>query len=273
MKKVLVTGATGFIGRHVVADLLRRGYDVVATSTDSDAHPFDFTDFDNSVNYYEYFGRPDKVIHLAWQGLPNYKSLFHFEVNLPLHYSFLKNIVTNGCRDVTVAGTCFEYGMKEGRLSEDMPTDPHNPYALAKDSLRRFLTELQKTVPFVFRWVRLFYMYGKGQNSKSLFSQLDAALEKNESVFNMSGGEQVRDYLPVEQVAVYICDIALQDKITGIINCCSGVPITVKSLVEKYLMEKGKAIKLNLGYYPYPDYEPMSFWGDNSKLQSILNEQ
>ena len=114
-------------------------------------------------------------------------------------------------------------------------------------------------------------MYGQGQNPNSLFSQLDKALTNGDAVFNMSGGEQVRDYLPVEKMATYIVDIALQNKITGIINCCSGVPVTVKELVETYLKERNKNISLNLGYYPYSDYEPMRFWGDNSKLKSIAS--
>ena len=86
----------------------------------------------------------------------------------------------------------------------------------------------------------------------------------------MSGGEQVRDYLPVEKVAEYIAAIALQHSVEGIINCCSGKPVTVKELVENYLAEKHKNIALNLGHYPYPDYEPMRFWGDNKKLKSIV---
>ena len=85
----------------------------------------------------------------------------------------------------------------------------------------------------------------------------------------MSGGEQTRDFLPVDKVAEYIVTIAMQTKTTGIINCCSGVPVTVKQLVSNYLKTKNKSIKLNLGYYPYPDFEPMHFWGDNSKLKSI----
>jgi dTDP-6-deoxy-L-talose 4-dehydrogenase (NAD+) len=213
------------------------------------------------------------IIHLAWEGLPNYKSLFHFESNLNRHYVFLKNLISNGCRNVTVAGTCFEYGMKTGCLTEQMPTEPANPYALAKDTLNKFLVELSKSDPFVLKWVRLFYMYGQGQNQGSLFSQLQKALDNNENVFNMSGGEQVRDYLPVEQAAEYIVKIALQDKITGNINCCSGNPVTIKEMVNKQIQKSGKKIELNLGYYPYPDYEAMAFWGDNKKLQQILNEK
>ncbi len=87
----------------------------------------------------------------------------------------------------------------------------------------------------------------------------------------MSGGAQERDYLPIEKVAEYIVKIALQNSITGIINCSSGEPITVKKLVLNYLKQKQQSIQLNLGHYPYTDYEPMRFWGDNKKLKSIIN--
>ena len=88
----------------------------------------------------------------------------------------------------------------------------------------------------------------------------------------MSSGEQLRDYLPVENVAEYIVKIALQDRINGIINCCSGIPVSIRELVENHLEKKQKKIHLNLGYYPYPDYEPMEFWGDNRKLKAILEK-
>ena len=172
---------------------------------------------------------------------------------------------------MTVAGTCFEYGMQEGCLSEDMLAMPNNPYGRAKDTLRKELDQLAIKHPFVYKWARLFYMYGKGQNSKSLISQLDYAIENGDQVFNMSGGEQIRDFLPVEKVAEFLVKIALQNKITGIINCCSGQPNTVRELVEEYLAFRHKRIALNLGYFPYPDYEPMSFWGNLSKFNKIMN--
>jgi dTDP-6-deoxy-L-talose 4-dehydrogenase (NAD+) len=285
MKKVLVTGCTGFIGNHVVKQLLQNGCEVVATSAhETKARQFDwfrqvkYIPFDLQAdnvmhNYFELFDRPDALIHLAWEGLPNYRSLFHFEENLPAHYRFLKQLVTEGLTDITVTGTCFEYGMQEGALREVDQALPANPYALAKDTLRKFLAELQKHQPFVFKWVRLFYLYGPGQHPNSLLSQLEKALETGAPDFKMSGGEQVRDYLPVEQVAGNIVKIALQRRVTGIVNCCSGIPITVKQLVERYLQERGRTIPLTLGYYPYPDYEPMKFWGDNAKLKIILNNE
>jgi nucleoside-diphosphate-sugar epimerase len=279
--KILVTGATGFISNYVIAELLKKNIEVIATSTNakkaktfdwySNVHyiPFNLKQFDSSVSYFEYFEKPDVLIHLAWEGLPNYKEPFHVEENLPRHFNFLKNLITNGLKDINITGTCFEYGMKQGCLTEEMECNPTNAYAIAKNELRIALEKLQKGFNFEFKWVRLFYMYGKGQSANSLFSQLDKAIENNEAVFNMSGGEQERDYLKVEEVAENIVNITLQKNVTGIINCCSGVPIKIKDFVTAYLNEKHKKITLNLGFYPYIDYEPMRFWGDRNKLNRI----
>jgi len=86
----------------------------------------------------------------------------------------------------------------------------------------------------------------------------------------MSGGEQIRDYLPVIQSAYYIVKIATQNKINGIINCCSGKPIRIKKLIKNYLVKKKAKIILNYGVYPYNNYEPMFFWGNKKKLEKII---
>ena len=280
--KVLVTGATGFIGNHVVQYLLANNHEVVATSSNEEKAkdfswfnrvkylPLNLIQLDQAVNYFQYFSSPDIIIHLAWEGLPNYVSLFHFEENLPRHYLFLKNLVLNGAKDITVTGTCFEYGMQEGELSETMPALPSNSYAIAKDTLRKFLEQLQLKNSFNLKWARLFYMYGPGQNPQSIFSQLQKAIDTKETVFNMSAGDQLRDYLSVEKIAEYIVRIALQNIEKGIINCCCGIPIKVSDLVEEYLQQQNKTIQLNKGFYPYSKNEPMNFWGNGEKLRRIF---
>lgn len=270
--KVTVTGGTGFIGNYVVKELLKQNVAVTVTGTSHVKaatydwiHDVNFVELDIdkplSDNIASQIASSDKVIHLIWSGLPNYKELFHFEENLMPQYFFLKKLIELGLKDLTVTGTCFEYGMKNGPLNPTMPSDPQNPYALAKDTLRKFLEQLQTKTAFNLKWVRLFYMYGKGQSEKSILSQLDKALANKETVFNMSGGEQLRDYLPVEEVAKRLVTIALNPTLNGIFNCCSGVPISIRTLVENHLTTNNQTIQLNLGYYPYPDFEPMAFWG------------
>ncbi len=284
--KILVTGATGFIGSHVVDYLIRNNYEVIATSSDRNkAQCFDWfekvvykefqieeTDWDKT-NLYTYFEKPDVMLHLAWQGLPNYNERYHVERNLFPQYSFVKNLIENGLRNISITGTCLEYGLIDGCLDEAIQTFPSNYYAIAKDSLRRFIEMINNSFEINFKWVRLFYMYGDGQNSKSIISQLKDAVGKQELTFKMSGGEQLRDYLPIELVAEYLCKITLQNEITGIINCCSGKPVSMRKFVEDYIKLNNLKIDLELGYYPYPEYEPFAFWGDTTKLKKILSNE
>jgi len=281
--KVLVTGSCGFIGNYVIKELIKRNdFSIIATDINTKkAKNFEwFKDVrfiecnlnNKKENFFAFFENPDYLIHLAWEGLPNYNEIYHFERNYITNYHFIKNMVINGISDVSAIGTCLEYGLKEGCLSENLIANPITPYGLAKDTLRKSLEILTNKINFNFKWIRLFYIFGKGQNPKSLLPQLEKAIEDNIKVFNMSGGEQLRDYLSVEKVAEYIVKISLQNKINGIINCCSGNPISIRKLVENYLKERGKNIKLNLGYYDYPNYEPMAFWGDNKKLKLIIKD-
>jgi nucleoside-diphosphate-sugar epimerase len=278
--KVVVTGAAGFIGHHVIKVLLDHGHAVTAVDINeakARQYPW-FRDLDSFItcDLYKETYHPnlekqyDALMHLAWAGLPNYSELFHLEQNLPADYRFIKKMVSAGTRHILVTGTCYEYGLQNGCLSESSPTFPMNPYAIAKDTLRKELEMLKTKDPFTLQWARLFFLYGEGQSPKSLLSLLDTALEKGEKSFNMSGGEQLRDYLPVEGVASRLVALVEHPELQGIVNICSGKPISVRRLVEDHLKQRGKQIALNLGYYPYPTHEPMAFWGSSTKIDSIL---
>jgi dTDP-6-deoxy-L-talose 4-dehydrogenase (NAD+) len=278
VKTILVTGASGFIGRHVLAELARHPVQIVAVTREASKlaawsntvriveHDIDLID----SGFFYQIGRPDILIHLAWGGLPNYKSSHHFEIELPRQYRFLKAMIEAGLDSLLVIGTCLEYGMRSGPLSEDMDTRPTNPYGYAKDALQKQLMFLKANFPFKLTRARLFYMYGEGQPQTALYPQLKEAVSRNDRVFNMSGGEQLRDYLPVFEVARLIVELAKRRLDTGVVNLCSGKPISVRNLVEGWLKENSWEIELNLGYYPYPDYEPMAFWGDRRRLDAIL---
>ncbi|WP_285411719.1 NAD(P)-dependent oxidoreductase [Pseudomonas sp. lyk4-40-TSB-59a] len=280
--KVLVTGATGFVGRHLVAALLTRGYTVRAVARDvqkaadmpwikhvefvsADIHAADL-DFDALTE------GVDALAHLAWPGLPNYRALFHFEHNLMADYRFIKGAVEAGVKQVLVTGTCFEYGMQSGPLSEQNDSQPANPYGLAKHTLHLFLQSLQQEHSFTLQWARLFYLHGEGQNPNSLLAALDRAIDVGDATFNMSAGEQLRDFLPIETAAVQLAAILHKRDFDGTINCASGQPVSVRSLVEQRVRERGATIGLNLGHYPYPTHEPLAFWAVTERLQQLLGE-
>lgn len=155
--------------------------------------------------------------------------------------------------------------MQSGPFAADSPTTPNNPYGYAKDALRQQLEYLKQVNPFSLIWGWLFCVYGEGQSKNSLFPFFKDAALRGDQVFNMSGGEQLRDYLSVEEVARQIVQLAMAQSDIGSVNICSGKPISVRRLVEQWLAENNWEIELNLGYYPYPDYEPMAFWGGYPK--------
>jgi len=276
--KIAVTGASGFIGRHVLRALDGRGIDIVAVTRNAGrlaaagvplrVVEMDIGRADDST--FDRLGRPDTLIHLAWDGLPNYRSPHHLEIELPRQQAFLESMLEAGLSSLLVTGTCFEYGLQSGCLAEDMEPRPDNPYARAKDASRRALEARKERRPFALTWARLFYMYGDGQAASSLYSTLSAAVARGDRVFDMSGGEQLRDFLPVEEVADSVVRLAMRRSDFGCVNVCSGRPVSVRAQVEAWLEQNGWSIELNLGHYPYPDYEPMEFWGDRGKLDRLL---
>ena len=282
--KIVVTGATGFIGRHVINSLLSDGYSVTVICRDRSK--LNFFNWCNNVQVIEYdINTPlsneirdkivdnDKLVHLAWSNLPNYNQSFHIENQFYNQFDFLNKLIKSGMKDITISGTCFEYGMLNGCLKESIVSDPQNFYSISKDTLRKSLFQLIPEYSCVIKWVRLFYLYGEGQASNSLIPQLKLAIESGENEFKMSKGDQIRDFLNVTEAASNIKKICINVNKSSIINCCSGKPISVRNFVENYIEENNLKIKLNLGYYEYSKNEPFAFWGDITLLKSIINIQ
>lgn len=279
MTRVAVTGANGFLGRYVLPCLGRLEADVMSVVRSESSIPdvvsgksVSMDILNPPVDAFNQLGKPDVLIHLAWGGLGNYLSLDHIDRELPGQFVFLRDLVRQGLKRVVCVGTCFEYGDQAGSLSESRTTNPNNPYGFAKDCLHKQLRFLQEQQSFELTWARFFYLYGTGQSPRSLFSQLCNAAQRGDQTFNMSGGEQLRDYLDVATATEYLVSLALLPSAVGTVNVCSGKPTSVRSLVECWLRQNGWSIDLNLGHYPYPEYEPFAFWGDNTKLLQVVGD-
>jgi dTDP-6-deoxy-L-talose 4-dehydrogenase (NAD+) len=279
--KIALTGASGFIGRHLYNALANTPHDLVVLCRNSvpenvlEANnrtkivKWDLSD--NNGDIFERTGSPDMVIHLAWGTLGNFQSPAHMTEELPSHFSFLGGLIKSGLRRLMVAGTCFEYGLKNGEIDEDTPCQPATWYGLAKYSLLRQLEFLQREHRFELLWTRLFYLYGDGQPHNAIYPQLLRAIADGDREFPMSAGEQLRDYLPVEEVARLLAALTVSRSV-GIVNVCSGQPVSMRKQVENWIAQKQSAIRPRLGHYPYRDFEPFAFWGANQRLQKYLGQ-
>lgn len=275
---LIVTGATGFIGRAVVKTALAQGHAVTALVRDvAKAESLLGAHADLNVVLCKDIadGFPvgilkgdDALVHLAWAEVGKYTDPSNLFGNLEPQYKFIMQAVEQGLRNITVAGSCLEYGLQEGAAGEGAGATPVTFYGLAKKTLYDMLV-LSLPQDAALKWLRYFYVYGPGQRPGAVIPQLLRALEAGEETFNMSKGDQVRDFVHVDTVAANTVCIALQNDVTGIINIGSGAGLRVDALVETILKEKKRDIKLNKGFYGYPSYEPFAFWADTTKLQTI----
>ena len=215
--------------------------------------------------------KPTHVILLSWPGLPSYHEKFHVSRNLPACIELIDELVESGLQRIVVAGTCYEYGLQNGPLREDQFTEPVNCYAIAKDCLRRVIASRYSIEDLQWCWARIFYPYGHGQNPKSLLPSLFKAIEAGEESFSMGSGHQLRDFVDVQDVARQLLTLSLHPHARGIYNVGSGIPRSVLEMVEETILSRGSTIMLKRGDIPDRTDEPLAFWADVGKFQSLCN--
>ena len=275
--KIAITGATGFICQHVRNVLAKTDNDVVLVvryvervGDKSAREEIVAADLSQArTDWFELFGRPDVVLHLAWGGLPNYMDCYHVDVELPTQLRFLTALIKSGLKKLVVTGTCYEYGLSSGALSEDQETNPNTPYGIAKDRLRKELFELRSTQHFDLTWARIFYPYGEGQSERSIYSQLTRAISNNEKEFAIGSGTQMLDFIQVTTVAKALLAFVTEIKGIGLINVGSGDPQTVIEFVERLISRFESNIVPKVGVINDREYESISFWSDNNLLDSL----
>ena len=273
-KSVLVTGAGGYIGRHVVTELLERGLQVKALDlrmdgVDRRAERISIDLFSGDPDIYEAMGRPDVVLHMAWRDGFKHNSPAHLD-DLAKHYHLIENLYAAGLKQLAVMGTMHEVGYWEGAIDESSRCAPASLYGIAKNALRE-ATRLSAAVhDALFQWIRAYYIVGDDKFGNSIFSKLLAAAEEGRDTFPFTTGKNKYDFISVDELATQIAAIVDQDAVTGIINACTGRPMTLAERVEEYIAENGLDIALDYGAFPDRPYDSPGVWGDATKIRAIL---
>lgn len=272
--KILVTGANGYLGRGIVKAILDKNIDVVAADFKTDLVDDRATCMACNLfeieNPYEFFGAPDVLLHLAWRdGFVHYSEA-HID-DLPKHYKFVKSMIATGTKQVAVMGSMHEIGFFEGSIKEDTPCHPITPYGIGKNALRDLVKMEASKNGAIFQWLRGYYIVGNTRIGNSIFSKLVAAAEEGKEEFPFTMGQNQYDFIDYPDFCEQVAAVVAQDKINGVINICSGKPEKLADRVERFIKECGFSIKLKYGAFPDRPYDSKAIWGDNSKIQQIMN--
>ena len=271
MTTIHVLGSEGFIGRAIQHQTGLHSLHCWSHNNSDPTHHFNLYDPSTWTQLLDQ--KPSHVILLSWPGLPNYHETFHITRNLPACVEVVENLISTGLKRLVIAGTCYQYGLKNGPLEENEITSPVNCYAVAKDSLRRVLTSRCDLAGVTMCWLRIFYPFGNGQNPKSLLPSLQSAIDRKDPIFPMSSGRQLRDFLPVEDVARQLLALATHPRAIGVYNGGSGTARSLREIVESRILELDAQIDIKLGVYPDREDEPLAFWADMSRMNALLQIQ
>lgn len=268
IKKVLLTGVTGLVGKEVIKPLLDMGYEISALTID-DNNPNNGVNWikcnlfdEESVKIAFETVKPTHLLNFAWATTGDYlTSAINFEF-VKSGLNLLKYFKLNGGKRVVYVGTCFEYKFKDEPLKETDSVNPQTLYAKCKNALHELAEEYCKLNDLSFGYGRIFYVYGHGENEKRLTAHIIKSLGENKEVI-ITNGDLVKDYMYTKDIAGGFAAF-LDSDVQGTVNMCTGNGVSLKDYSTYIANKLGKTELLTIKYEP--TNQPMIIVGDNTRL-------
>jgi len=277
MKKVLVTGASGFIGRHCLPFLNDKAFQVNAVcrnpSEDNTSnikwHQADLLAPGQIKRLIDLI-QPTHLLHFAWYAEPG--KYWHSTENIRwvrASLNLMQEFAERGGERIVMAGSCAEYDWNQGVFSETIThLLPKSLYGVCKNSLQALLSAYSKQVGISSAWGRIFFVYGPFEHPVRLVpSVINSLLEGKPA--QCSHGNQIRDYLYVSDAAEAFTAL-LESNVEGPINIGSGEPVKIKKIISHTAEKLGESRRVHFGALPSPEGEPPVLVADTQKLFTQL---
>jgi len=268
--RLVITGASGFIGRELLKTLSRvdthevlaignRFDETLCLSANIKFHEVDIfsTEAKDLIRKFN----PTSCLHLAWKDGFNHKSEYHLN-SIGRHFKFIEFIADlPDFRKISVAGTSHEVGPYHGQVDSSTPDNPVNFYGISKVALRRALEIHFSDKKYIsFQWLRMFYILPNDQSGNSVFAKILKAEENGLKSFPFTSGENLHDFIDIDSLSKIIIEI-IELPLTGIINCGSYRPQKIKDVVNYFVRKNNININVEYGAYPSRIDDSPAIWG------------
>ena len=275
MKRVLLTGAGGFVGRHCLPALLAQGYEVHAVASRKHATPalpgvhwyaVDLLD-KRQISTLLAEVRPTHLLHCAWYAVPGkyWTARENFSwVETGLH--LLEAFADQGGQRVVGVGSCAEYDWHDGHCSERVTAlNPGTTYGVCKHAFQLLLTAFSEYAKLSSAWGRLFFLYGPHEPQERLVASAIRSILLEQPA-RCSHGQQIRDFLYVQDAADALVAL-LDSEVLGPVNIASGAPVAVREVVQMIADQLQRPNLIRLGALPSAENEPPLLLADVARLR------
>jgi nucleoside-diphosphate-sugar epimerase len=274
--KVFITGGTGFVGTNLLRKLQNSNHETLLLVFGNEQVPHNIKSKNEIVrgdlsnikkwekNIVDF--SPDAAIHMAWEGIPDY-SYKTSAKNLLYGIDLVKILGESGCKKIICTGSCWEYGLKQGKMSENMLPVSTNAFTAAKNSLNVIGSEIAKEHSMSLIWTRLFYVYGPLQRTYSLIPYVIKCIQDGKKP-DIKTPETKNDFIFIEDVVKALIMILEKHEKSDIFNIGSGFSTQVNDIVD--IVSKKYGLDLYIPHGRKNEKESVDFWADISKIKKEI---